>query len=90
MFDSMGKPFFAALARAAKHQLGAEDPCVVALDRAAASVDPATIGAAQELLAGLPETQRDGILAAAHAALRVDPTMLMRTGTLPVDRSRMH
>ncbi len=94
MFDLMGKPFFASLAEAARVAIGADDHCTQALRAAGATGGHAEIGRAQVLLAALPEPQRTAIVAAAHAALRLDPAMLARArgpfGGPPPDRSRMN
>lgn len=71
MFEDAGRVMFTALAEAARGRLGAEHPCVAALDRAAE--DPATRPGAEAALRALPEAEQVAIMAAAHARLRSDP-----------------
>lgn len=90
MFDAIGKPFFTELARAAEQALGAEDPCTIALRKAAQSAATEDIAAAQTRLMSLPDQVSDRLMAQAHAALRASPALFGSLGGAPPDKSKMN
>ena len=70
MFDEIGRPLFAALAKAVTTKLSEADPCALACSQAAVSGAHSDVLAAQASLMKLPESTREAIMAEAHRLLR--------------------
>lgn len=90
MFDTIGKPFFAALAACANDQLGSEHPCTRALREAAETGARDDIARAEAALRALPETSREALMAAGHKSLRENPTHLLGSLAPKAPRGPLH
>lgn len=90
MFDTIGKPFFAALATCADGQLGGGHACTKALRQAAASGTREDVAAAEAALRALPEKAREALMAAGHKSLRENPASLLGTLDPMAPRGRLH
>lgn len=90
MFDTIGKPFFAALATCADRQLGSGHACTEALRQAAASGTREDVAVAEAALRALPEAAREALMAAGHKSLRENPASLLRTLDPMAPRGRLH
>lgn len=90
MFDTIGKPFFAALATCADSQLGSGHACTEALRQAAASGTPEDIAAAEVALRALPETAREALMTAGHRTLLENPASLLGTPDATAPGRRLH
>ena len=77
MNDPADMAFFTALRSLARQRLGAEHPCVQALDKAIADDDAAAARAARLALHDLPADVFDGLMADAHKAMREDPAAIL-------------
>jgi hypothetical protein len=90
MFDTIGKPFFAALAACADGQLGSDHACTRALRQAAASGAREDIALAETALGTLPERAREALMAAGHKSLRENPASLLRPLAAVMPRGPLH
>ncbi|MGA0561585.1 hypothetical protein ACO2RV_03965 [Ancylobacter sp. VNQ12] len=90
MFDTIGKPFFAALATCAEGQLSSEHACTRALRQAAASGAREDIAVAEAALRALPESAREALMAAGHRTLRENPASLLGSLAPMAPRGRLH
>jgi hypothetical protein len=88
MFDDIGQPLFAALAKAVAVELSEADPCAQACLRAAGSGARADVLVAQASLMKLSENVRQAVMAEAHRLLRED-MMRFFGDPIDVDRSRI-
>jgi hypothetical protein len=78
VFDEIGRPLFAALAKAATAKLSETDPCTLACLKAATSGAHADMLGAQASLMELTESTREAVMAEAHRLLREDVGQLFR------------
>lgn len=90
MFDTIGKPFFAALATCADSQLGSDHTCTRALRQAAASGAREDIARAETALGALPEKARETLMAAGHKSLRENPASLLGSLAARPPRGPLH
>ncbi|MGI9405977.1 MAG: hypothetical protein ACR2O4_06360 [Hyphomicrobiaceae bacterium] len=77
MLEIFGKRFFEALREVAELQLGADHPCVQAIDGAAQSGTESDVAAAQKQLAALPDDVSGSLMEAVHKVMREDPAALL-------------
>lgn len=83
MIDTIAPRFLAALREAARRRLGDGDPCLAALDGAAADPGPAAAVAVQEAMAKLDPAVREALLRETHRALATDPAAILARWSPP-------